>query len=218
MHWIQREILKKLSTSERARYIELKPLGVDGNLFMYHLKQLMNDGYLIKIDKGYTLTRKGKTLVAETSLSTGQKTLVPRQLVMIYAKNSKGQIALYKWNRQPYIDHISLPFSRLRRGETYEKAARNTLINKLGQKKEPFYLGLVNVIVNKKDKISTHYTAVIFKAKLDDNVSADGLTGQPFWGTAKDVKTKSSVDGTSKMLNILKTKKSPIFEEIIINL
>ncbi|MDD3481267.1 MAG: hypothetical protein PHW75_03570, partial [Patescibacteria group bacterium] len=103
MHWIQRDILKTLSSKDKVRYRDLKPENVEGNLFMYHLKILITDGYIENRKRKYQLTSTGKSYVAGLSLSSGQPTKIPRIFATLYCKNRENQILLYKWNRQPYL-------------------------------------------------------------------------------------------------------------------
>lgn len=216
MHWIQREILKTLSTAESCRYIDLKPKNVDGNLFMYHLKQLMSAKYVKSSDKKYSLTKEGKRFVAGLSLKTGQQTKTPRLFVMIFCQK-EGNLLLYKWSRQPYFNHISLPFSRIRYGQNVQTAAEETLKYKTGLSGKLERVGEVSVIVNKKDEITTHYLAHLYKFNNPNGeLSADGLTGQPFWGDIVDFDSSDFVNGTKEIIYLLKTKKSPFFEEIFV--
>lgn len=218
MHWIQRHILKTLTVSKGCRYSELKPDNVDGNLFMYHLKQLDRGGFLKKNEGRYCLTKEGKRFVGGMSLKTGKPTQTPKCFVMTYCTNSSGYTLLFDWNRQPYLGHTSLPFSRLRYGETLLTAAENNLKHKSGLTGKLTFAGTVNIIVNKGDEITTQYLAHIFRASgITGTLQADGLTGHPSWRNLQDNYPENTVDGTSEILKILSTKKSPFFQEINIS-
>lgn len=218
MHWIQREILKRLSTATECRYIELKPENVDGNLFMYHLKQLIQEGYIKKTEKAYTLTKEGKRYVGALSLSTGKTTQIPKVMVMVYCENKKGEQLLYKWNRQPYLGHTSLPFSRVRYGQSISDAVSENIKNKTNLEGKTEYAGDIYVIVKNDDGSTvTHYLAHIFILdKIKGELYADGLTGKPFWGNIGDIEGPGTVHGTKEIIRIIKTKKAPFFEEIIV--
>ena len=217
MHWIQKEILKTLSTSESCRYSDLKPATVDGNLFMYHLKRLINDGYVKNQEKKYLLTSKGKSFIAGMSLSTGKTTKIPRIFAMLYAKNKNGEVLLYKWSKQPYLDHTSLPFNRVRYGRSIKDTALDVLEVKTGLKSKVIYRGITEVIINKSKRTSTHYISHIFELKDPaGEPSADGLTGKPFWDTLDNYSGLDLVYGTKEIVKTLETKKSPFFEEIFV--
>jgi ADP-ribose pyrophosphatase YjhB (NUDIX family) len=218
MHWIQRDILKKLSTSKERRYIELKPETVDGNLFMYHLKLLIKEGLVAKNEKAYELTANGKRQVADLSLATGTPTKTPRLFTMLYAENKKGELLLYEWSRQPYLGHISLPFSRIRYGESVFEAAKNNIKSKTSFISNPQLIGNVSVIVKNGEEVTTHYLAQISKVgEFDGEPNADGLTGKPFWGNIDEYNGGELVYGTKEIIELVKTKKSPFFEEIIVD-
>jgi hypothetical protein len=52
MHRLQQHILSQLIHYPERRYADLKPDEVEGNLFMYHLRQLMAAGWVIKREDG----------------------------------------------------------------------------------------------------------------------------------------------------------------------
>lgn len=215
MHWIQRHILKQLVTREACRYKDLRPEGVDGNLFMYHLNQLIAEKFIEKSNLIYSLTKEGKKFVGGMSLETGKQTTLPRVFVMVYSKNIKEKILLYRWNRQPYLGHISLPFSRIRYGQTIKEAAEQNLRFKTSLAGALEFAGLTNVVVNKDGKVATHYIAHIYRLEPPkEEPSADGLTGEPFWGKLEDISEKELVNGTQEIIEALEKHKGIFFEEI----
>lgn len=69
-HHIQKDILARLVKSEAARYSELKPKTIDGNIFTYHLQQLIKNKYVEKCEDGaYKLTSAGKAVGINSDLS-----------------------------------------------------------------------------------------------------------------------------------------------------
>lgn len=217
MHWIQKDILKKLTVKNSLRYIELKPKDVDGNLFMYHLNQLTFDKYVQKDKRGYTLTKEGKRHVGSISLSSGNPTRLPRVVTMIYCVNSEKETLLYRWNRQPYLGHVSLPFNRVRFGQSVFNAAAETLKFKTNLAGTLKYVGDAYAIIKDNDNVTAHYLAHIFiLSKFSGDLYADGLTGQPFWGKIQDYSGSDFVHGTKEIINVIKNKKPPFFEEVIV--
>lgn len=64
LHHIRKSILGTLATADSRRYGELKPENLDGNVFTYHLKQLINDKFITKQDDGaYALLPRGKDYI-----------------------------------------------------------------------------------------------------------------------------------------------------------
>lgn len=91
-HHLQKDILKKLVECESASFSELKPSDVEGNIFTYHLQQLVKQKVISKLDDGnYTLTAKGKALGINSAL-TGDEVLQQAHsvLFMVLEDPEKG--------------------------------------------------------------------------------------------------------------------------------
>lgn len=64
LHHIRRSILDKLAAAPVKRYGELKPAELDGNVFTYHIKALVVEGYVTKTTDGdYSLTPRGRDYI-----------------------------------------------------------------------------------------------------------------------------------------------------------
>src|SRR3954470_18798682 len=73
-HHLQKEILHALVLCDSARFAELKPHGVDGNIFTYHLQQLIKQKYVSKTAEGsYQLTSAGKRLGVTSELNAQER-------------------------------------------------------------------------------------------------------------------------------------------------
>lgn len=217
MHWIQRDIFRKLTSNDGLRYSELKPDNVEGNLFMYHLSQLISAKYIYKKDKIYLLSDDGKIYVGSLSLTKGKKTALPTILVMIFCKNEDGQYLLYKWNRQPHRNLVSLPFCRVRFGQSIYEAVEEAIDYKTGLKTEAEYSGDIYIRRFEKDEVKSHYLAHIFTTKeFNGQIGTDGLTGQPFWGNASELKKSELMPGLTEIIDIVEKQKKPFFEEITV--
>jgi ADP-ribose pyrophosphatase YjhB (NUDIX family) len=217
MHWIKKHILKKLSLLESGRYKELIPDGVDGNLFTYHLKQLVADGYVKKDQDGYSLSKKGKTYVATMALSSGNQVKLPRVFAMVYCEDQEGQTLLYKWKRQPYLGHISLPFKRVGYGDSLRQVLAETLKFRTGLEGETEFLGEAEVLVRDGGEVSTHYFAHIYKLEPQNwELKGDNKFGEQFWGKLKDYSGSDLIHGTREIAELVKSRKLPFFKEIVV--
>ena len=98
-----------LSTKNIARFSELRSKNVDTNLVTYHLKSLMQKGFVIKLEKGYALDSLGLAYVNRMmSLNAS-----PHVVCMLLIQNSDGQVLLRRRDAQPFIGMWTLPFSRV---------------------------------------------------------------------------------------------------------
>lgn len=60
-HYIQRDIVYRLSFADSLRFSELKPDDIENKLFSYHLKKALLSGLIEKLDDGsYRLTKAGR--------------------------------------------------------------------------------------------------------------------------------------------------------------
>lgn len=217
MHWIQRHILIALTTNEHAKYTELIPEGVEGNLFSYHLKQLVSAKLIGKNVDAYELTSLGKRKVATMSLTSNKDIQIPRIFAMVYLENKNKEICLFKWDRQPYLGHVSLPFDRVIYGTSILETAKEALLYKTGLSGELDFAGTASVLAYKEESPSTHYIAHIYRVSCEtEELYSDGMTGRAFWGEPTDYSGNELVYGTKEILELLNTKKSPFFEEILI--
>ena len=74
-HHIQKYIIGVLIHQKYARFRDLKPPKVDSNLYSYHLRKLLKQKIIQKIDERYTLTLKGLMYidrVSEKNMSIGR--------------------------------------------------------------------------------------------------------------------------------------------------
>lgn len=217
MHWIQKHILRQLSTNAVLRYKELKPQDVEGNMFMYHLGQLKKAGLIERTPAGYTLTTDGKTYVSSMSLEAAEQRKQPKIVVMLDCKNNKDQQLLFRWNRQPYLGLVSLPFSKLHYGYNAQEFARTELEYRSNLFGTPVYRGDVYSKTIKDNKVVDHVLAHIFSVKYPTGqiISKEPIIGDAFWGNAKDYTATQVVPGYIEIMNLLKKhSEGTFFEEI----
>ncbi len=112
-HHIGRSIVGYLQGHEFARFSDLRPKGVDTNLFTYHLKLLMKSGYVVKTEQGYTLGPRGLLYVDRVSAENMKLRTQPKIITMLLVKNVDGKILLHKRRKQPYINTWTLPYGKI---------------------------------------------------------------------------------------------------------
>lgn len=112
-HHIGRSIVAHLQTHEYARFSEMRPKGVDTNLFTYHLKLLMKSNHVIKTDQGYTLGPEGLLYVDRMSSEKMKLRRQPKIISMLLIQDGYGNVLLQKRTKQPYINTWTLPYGKL---------------------------------------------------------------------------------------------------------
>ncbi len=110
-HHIQKHIIGVLTTQKWARFRDLRPKGVDTNLFSYHLKSLIKLGYVTKTAEGYTLSSMGLVYVDRFSLKNLNVRSQPKIITMAVL-TSGDRVLLQRRDKQPFIDAWSFPYGK----------------------------------------------------------------------------------------------------------
>lgn len=109
-HPIQLHILEKLSSQKIVRFHQLRPAGIDSNLFTYHLGRLVRAGMIDKHVDGYSLSAIGLRHVRQPSSVKNNHNIVQPNIQLLFViQNSNGDILLSKHQQQPFIDTWGLP-------------------------------------------------------------------------------------------------------------
>lgn len=133
MHRIQNHIISQLISATNLRYADIKPAEVEGNLFMYHLRQLLNAGLVQKrIDGRYELSPEGQLYADRLSLQTLAPRAQPRIVTLVACQNQSGEYLLYRRRRQPLIGMVGFPYGKIHLGEAIAVAAARELQEKTG--------------------------------------------------------------------------------------
>jgi 8-oxo-dGTP pyrophosphatase MutT (NUDIX family) len=157
-HSIDRDILEFLTTHEYARFSDMRPPKVDTNLFTYHLKLLVKNGYLTKTDEGYTLSEQGLSYIDRVTHDASLLRTQPKVVTMLLIQDGYGKVLLQRRAAQPYIDSWELPSGEARIDDQSVLAmARNLANEKLSYKPAKLrHVGDCYVVVGKKVRTNVH--------------------------------------------------------------
>lgn len=189
MHPLQQHILQQLIFNETQRYSQLKPAAVESNLFVYHLRQLMADGLVAKLDSGlYTLTPSGQAYADRLSLKSFRPRLQPRIVTLVMIKRHDGAILLYRRKRQPLLGMVGFPYGKVHVGEAVAEAAKRELKEKAG---------LEALMAHRADGyISMSHNGVLVSqilfhlfvgSEVYGRLKGASKSGQPFWALPEEV-------------------------------
>lgn len=129
MHHIQRSIILSLARTSPLRFSDLQPPRIPNNTFTYHLKKLVDSGYVELTKSGYVPTRKALKLVAYGT-TDDRRTRAPGTITMIYIQNEEGEVLLLNRNRKPFQGWYGVPGGWIHLGETADEAAQRELSEK----------------------------------------------------------------------------------------
>lgn len=167
-HHIQKYILEVLYHRKSARFRDLRPPKVDTNLYSYHLKLLQKNGFVEKVDEGYSLAQKGLAYVDRVSEKSMNLRMQPKIVTMIVIQNSNGDVLLWKRAKQPYIETWTLPYGKLHiDDETIKHAATRELQEKLQFTGVPEHAGDCYIRVKSGNVTLSSTLAHVFRLKTD---------------------------------------------------
>lgn len=128
-HHIQKSIILSLASKSPARFSELQPPRVPNNTFSYHLKKLLDSGYIELTETGYIATRKAlKLVVFEAGRNSTES--YPVVLSTICVTNDDDEILLVNRNNKPFQGWYGLPSGLIHLDEDLQQAARRELLEK----------------------------------------------------------------------------------------
>lgn len=222
LSWVQYHILIELARHSTRRYSQLRPQGVEGNLFAYHLKGLMNEKFIEKTSEGhYQLTVKGLQLVGTLSLNTGKIRQQPQILNALICRNDRDEYLLARWHRQPNTGKISFPHGMMHYGEGLQVAAERELSEKAGLQATLTYRGHVYVRGMLEGVLDRHMLVHMFEATdtqpLGNVVRSEN--SESFWSSLEAIQPDEFLPGFYEIAQLVKhTNDDMLSADIIVKI
>lgn len=132
MHYIQKYILDKLIYAKTLRNRDMRPPHTESNLYQYHLKRLVDSGYIEHSDEGYTLSGRGLQYADKHSADLKETRPQPKLITILLLENEAGEVLLVPRKKQPFIDMYNLPSGKIHEGESLLEAGQRELVEKAG--------------------------------------------------------------------------------------
>jgi len=171
MHYIQRHIINQLILHQKRRFSELRHPRVESNLFQYHLKQTIKQGYVRKLEEGgYTLSSTGLFYADRYSSFLKTERLQSKVITVIVVRNCRGEVLLKKRSRQPWVGSYHLPAGKVHLGETTDEAVIREIGEKLDSKvivEELRLKNVAHVIIRQDGQLVSDYVGFIYGAFYD---------------------------------------------------
>lgn len=210
-HHIQRRIMTQLRQADLP-YQLLKPDGVEGNAFNYHLRALKRADLITSQDGLYTLTEKGYLVADGFSSSTMRLMMRPYAYTALLI-TSGDKVLVYKGKRQPLQDVYCLPTGKMRYGDTLE-----TSIAREAQRRNiaPYVatsLCLLNVRFQRQGRTVIHRPGhlwhLAYEGQLKPHATSNGLSE---WHEIEEVLSwaKAAPDVQEGLRRLLSGSNEPI--------
>lgn len=215
-HHVQRQILMDLRQHGNRAYQQLKPAGLEGNAYNYHLKILRHAGLINLADSEYALTPLG-SLVTDAFSQEKQRLLV-RPHYYVYPLIYQGSnILIYQPKRRPGMGKLVLPSGKLHVGESIavclrrEAKRRNLEINPLQWSP----VCTINVrYVNGQGAVVAHRPGVMFSVSYNGPLeTAVTDSGESFWVNIADIKNDACTPDVMAAVKILQGENVPVVDQ-----
>ncbi len=213
-HRIQKHILAHLMEHKFARFSEMRPPKTDTNLYSYHLKLLLKQGFVVKTDKEYTLGTKGAVYVDRVSTNTVKLRPQPKIITMLVIQNDEGDVLMFKKRRQPFIQRWTLPYGKVHNSDlTIYEAAQREIDEKLNSLKVDSlkHVGDTYVHVTSTEEVAISTLVHIFYATTTNTEVEDYLS----WENPLKITPETSAPGIVEVLQFALISKTYFFEEVV---
>lgn len=214
MHWIQKHILRELTLHQSQRFGQLRPKQVESNLFIYHLKSLMREGYVSKSESGeYSLAPAGKAYVDRISMEKFQPRIQPKIVTLLMVRNSKGELLLWKRDKQPFLGKIGFITGKIHLGEKLAEAAHRELQEKAGLTAKLGHRGDGYLTIYEGNQLISQVLFHCFVGKVDSDTIPAEFAKKIFWGKLSDYPGKL-IPGTEEIYEVSEQNLEHFFVEI----
>lgn len=148
------------------RFSQLKPREMENSAFMYHLKRLIQDDYVVQNqDKMYTLTPKGLSYVDTLTFSNHKPRMQPKVIGIIALRDSQGRYLLAKRLQQPTIHTWMLPSGKQHIGESPDSHAARQLAEWMSQIIPLKRRGFMDLRIYHRGELVTHIAAHVYSGE-----------------------------------------------------
>lgn len=212
MHYIQKHILKTLMYTKVARFRDMRPPKVDSNAYNYHLKTLIKDGYIEKVNDGYELSPKGLSYVDKVSIEKFEPRVQPKLTNMLVIQNSDDQVLLLSKSKQPFIHSWMLPYGKVHlEDESFYSAAVREADEKLNIKPEGLeHRGSCYIRALVRGELISSILANVFTASVS---STNELSEGSRWFSISELDSVVLAPATKEVLFKVFSANSLFFEQ-----
>jgi len=163
---MENKILELFLTNHSLKFSEIeKNLSVRSNKLAYYIKRLVSKDVLEKDGASYKLSESAECMIPYLSEKRSVLSVI---LILI---GDKRKAFLYKRDKRPFKNSLSLPGGRLLVGESIKDAVRRIMLNKHNVKAELIKLNSISIEHVKSAKRVVHSFLLIFvSAKTRDKI------------------------------------------------
>lgn len=162
---MEKQILNLFLYNNYLKFNEIeKFLKTRSNKLAYHIKQLIKKGILIKKQGHYSLSKTSEHLIPYLS---NKKSVLPVILIHIGTKN---KVFLYKREKKPFKNYLSLPGGRLLTKESIKQATKRIMKNKFNMPIEFKQINSISLEHVKRSEIIHSFLLILVSVKTKEDI------------------------------------------------
>lgn len=210
LHHIQKSILDRLATASNSRYSDIKPADMDGNIFTYHLKQLITDKQVIKNEDGtYMLSSKGKDYIVRRY----ENSLTQAHSIFLIAIKRGDEWLMRERLVQPLLGMSGFIHGEPIAIEPLIETATKRLQEKTGLN-VPLSVHSSGLIrITHGDTIESFSHAIILTGETnDDTTIREDPTGRNYWLATANLKNDDMLPSCLDIVDLLSSNTCSTFE------
>ncbi len=198
IHQAQTVILKELLFLPQAKFSELvKATKLESDHAKFHIKTLLEKGYIEKDNSFYKLTIKGKEYANKIDTEIGEIERQPKTTVMLVIERENDGVKEYllqQRKKHPYFGFWGAPTGKIRWGEAITETATRELKEETGLDGEFEHHGVFH------ERVQDEITGEIIEDKIFHIMFCDNVSGRLIedhegsknaWRSMKDMKNET---------------------------
>ena len=128
LHEIQIKVLEKLLFSPNLNYSILRPYrAMENNKFNFHLKQLIDGGYIKKVDGLYSLTEMGKEFANRIDTNSVLKLQAKIAVILVCLRKNNTEALIHTRLKHPFYGCQGYMSGKIMYGESIHETVKREL-------------------------------------------------------------------------------------------
>jgi 8-oxo-dGTP pyrophosphatase MutT (NUDIX family) len=191
LHKVQMQILQELLFHPNARFTDLNISGLSNDHFSYHVRSLIELGFVNKEDGKYSLTMNGKEYANRIDTSNTQIEKQPKISVLIIPEieiDGVSKLAVQQRLKEPYYGFQGFITGKIRYGETVFQAAARELKEEMDLEAEFEYLYTLHEMVYDKEgnMLEDKFFHVVHAVNVAGQLIEQTKDGKNSWVTVEE--------------------------------
>lgn len=215
-HHIQKDIIRAAARREVSRYSELKPDELEGNVFLYHLKQLVSSGYIVKEDELYRLSEAGKREVTTINDTKLQRSTEPRSIFLVAIRHADGRWMLRRRAIQPNVGKLGFIHGEPVVGQPLQETVSARCQNYTGLSGQLTHRGSGYITIASNDgEIESYNHVDLFSMGVsEDTLTQSSDTGKNLWIDNPDFSSHDMIASMADLVELLEQRVEPFFFDL----